>query len=333
MRKKPSSMAAVRSRLATAASWLVIATFLATANVSHAEPAGPIPPDGMAAVGSGRPVSAPDAPGTPDTPVIETTYWRQHREGWFWYRDPLPPRSRPPVITQKKDQEKPKDLADFDALQQRLEDLKRVAVMNPTDANLLAYMRLQRTVMDKSQVFAERWQRLVWSVPDLDYAQTGRPTNAMAINVFDDRQRERDAQSVRALAATHGLIFVFRSDCPFCHRFAPILKRFEQEFGFTVLAVSMDGGTLPEYPHARPDNGIATRLQARSVPALYLTQPASREIRPVGFGLMSDSELLERVATLARDQASAGPSTGSSTGSSSGSSAGSSPQPNATSSR
>ena len=249
--------------------------------------------------------SADDIPAIDPAPMPDaaTTYWRQHREGWFWYRDPVPPKPRAPSTTPKK----PKDLSDFEALQQRLEDLKRVAVMNPTDTNLLAYMRMQRMVMDKSQVFADRWQRLVWREPDLDYGMTGRPTNAMAVNVFDDQQRERDAQTVRGLVSSHGLIFVFRSDCPFCHRFAPILKRFEQEFGMTVLAVSMDGGTLPDYPDARPDNGIATRLQARSVPALYLTQPAKREIRPVGFGLMSDTELLERVATLARDQTNAQP--------------------------
>jgi conjugal transfer pilus assembly protein TraF len=241
----------------------------------------------------------------PDADTI-LTYWRQHQEGWFWYRDPLPPKPRPPVNTPKK----PKDLSDFEALQQRLENLKKVAVMNPSDANLLAYMRMQRLVMDKSQTFADRWQRLVWSEPDLDYALSGRPTNAMAINVFDDQQRDRDAQTVRGLASTHGLIFVFRSDCPFCHRFAPILKRFEQEFGMTVLAVSMDGGTLPEYPDARADNGIATRLNARSVPALYLTQPSKREIRSIGFGLMSDSELLERIATLSRDRSDTSSSPG-----------------------
>ncbi len=226
------------------------------------------------------------------------TYWRQHREGWFWYRDPVPPKTPPPATAKKK----PKDLRDFDALQQRLEDLKRVAVMNPSDTNLLAYMRLQRLVMDKSQVFADRWQRLVWSAPDLDYGMTGRPTNAMAINVFDDQQRDRDAQTVRTLAATHGLIFVFRSDCPFCHRFAPILKRFELDYGMTVLAVSLDGGTLPDYPDARRDNGIAAQLNTTTVPAIYLTAPARREIRPVGFGLMSMSDLLERVAALARDR-------------------------------
>ena len=146
-----------------------------------------------------------------------------------------------------------------------------------------------------------RWQRLVWTVPDLDYGLTGRPTNSTAIGVFDEQQRDRHAQTVRSLAATHGLLFIFRSDCPYCHRFAPILKRFEQEFGMTVFAVSLDGRGLPEYPNAPLDNGIAARLNASVVPALYLTAPAQRDIRPVGFGVMAMTELVERVAAIAQN--------------------------------
>ena len=237
-----------------------------------------------------------------DTQQIEpdpqsAAYWLRNREGWFWYRDPPASTPRPAPSVPKP----PRELVEFEAMQKRLEDLKRVAVMNPTDANLTAYMRYQRMVMNKSEHFAERWQRLVWTVPDLDYGMTGRPTNAMAINVFDEQQRDRQAQTIKSLAATHGLIFVFRGDCPHCHRFAPILKRFEQEFGFTVLAISMDGRAIPEYPNARPDNGMAARLNATAVPALYLTAPATREIRPVGFGVMSMTDLVERIAALAQD--------------------------------
>jgi conjugal transfer pilus assembly protein TraF len=226
----------------------------------------------------------------------DLAYWLRNREGWFWYRDPpaLPRRLAPAPRPRR-------ELADFEAMQQRLEDLKRVAVMNPTDGNLTAYMRYQRMVMDKSEHFAERWQRLVWTVPDLDYGLSGRPTNATAINVFDEQQRERQAQTMKDLAATHGLIFVFRGDCPHCHRFAPILKRFEEEFGFTVLAISMDGHAIPEYPIAKPDNGMAARLNVTAVPALYLTAPATREIRPVGFGVMSMTDLVERIAALAQE--------------------------------
>jgi conjugal transfer pilus assembly protein TraF len=239
------------------------------------------------------------APHPFDTEPESITYWLRNREGWFWYRDP-PPAAPQPVPPANK---RPTELVEFEAMQKRLEDLKRIAVMNPSDANVTAYMRYQRLVMDKSERFAERWQRLVWAVPDLDYGMTGRPTNAMAINVFDEQQRDRQAQAIKALATTHGLVFVFRGDCPHCHRFAPILKRFEQEFGFTVLAISMDSRAIPEYPNARPDNGMAARLNAKAVPALYLIAPATRQIAPVGFGVMSMTDLVERVAALAQDAA------------------------------
>ena len=149
---------------------------------------------------------------------------------------------------------------------------------------------------------ADRWQKLVWTVPELDYGLTGRPTNAMAIAAYDEQQRERQTQTIRALAAIHGLLFIFRSDCPYCHRFAPILKRFEQEYGITVFAVSLDGKGLPEYPNPQPDNGIAARLNATTVPALYLTAPSKRDIRPVGFGVMALTELVERIAALAQER-------------------------------
>lgn len=232
-------------------------------------------------------------------PEPSATYWRRNREGWFWYRDPPgpvnPPKASPPPPS------RPAELVEFEAMQQRLDELKRVAVMNPTDTNLVAYMRYQRFVMNKSERFAERWQRLVWTVPDLDYGLTGRPTNSMAIGAFDEQQRDRQAQVVRSLASTHGLVFIFRSDCPYCHRFAPILKRFEQEFGMMVFPVSLDGRGLPEYPNPQMDNGIATRLNSTVVPALYLTAPSKRQIRPVGFGVMALTELVERIAALAQD--------------------------------
>ncbi len=245
------------------------------------------------------PQSGELAPSAADMDEPAATYWLRNREGWFWYQDP-PQQARKPD-PKPLDPARPAELAEFDAMQKRLDELKRVSVMNPSDQNMLAYMRYQRFVMDKSEVFAGRWQRLVWSIPELDYGLTGRPTNSTAIVAYDEQQRDRQAQLVRGLAATHGLIFIFRSDCPFCHRFAPILKRFQEEFGMTVFAVSLDGGGLPDFPNAPMDNGIAARLRASVVPALYLTTPSNRQIRPVGFGVMAMTDLIERIAALAQD--------------------------------
>src|SRR5688500_15737190 len=110
----------------------------------------------------------------PSDPEPRGTYWLRNREGWFWYRDPPQPLPAPKASAAPP--HRPQTLVEIEPMQRRLEDLKRIAVMNPSDTNLLAYMRYQRYVMNKSEVFAERWQRLVWTVPELDYGLTGRPT-------------------------------------------------------------------------------------------------------------------------------------------------------------
>ena len=227
-------------------------------------------------------------------PAELASYWLRGREGWFWfwYRDPPTP-MRPDAPS------RPRELVEFEAMQRQLEDLKRIAVMNPNDANLLAYMRYQQRIMRRSETFAQRWQRLVWTTPELDYGLSGRPANTMAAGVYDEQLQRRQIRAIQGLAANHGLIFIFRGDCPYCHRFAPILKRFEEEYGIRVFPVSLDGQGLPEYPQPQSDNGIAARLNATVVPALYLTAPATREIQPVGFGLMAGTELVERIAALA----------------------------------
>ena len=64
----------------------------------------------------------------------DAAYWLRNREGWFWYRDPPASTPRPAPSAPKPLRE----LVEFEAMQKRLEDLKRVAVRNPTDANLTA---------------------------------------------------------------------------------------------------------------------------------------------------------------------------------------------------
>lgn len=244
-----------------------------------------------------EPVYTVDATGAATNRDALPSYWLRQQEGWFWYRDPPAPPTAQSRAAQNKDI-RPKELIEFEAMQKRLDDLKRIAVMNPSDANMTAYMGYQRYVMDKSAYFADSWQRLVWKTPELDYALSGRPTNSFAIDAFDTGVRDKQRSAIQALGRTHGLFFIFRSDCPYCHKFAPVLKRFEANYGLTVFPVSLDGGGLPEYPSAMTDNGIAAKLDVRVVPAVFLAVPGSGEITPIGYGVMAASELAERIYTI-----------------------------------
>ena len=62
----------------------------------------------------------------------------------------------------------------------------------------------------------------------------------------------------------------------------------------------MDGGMLAEFPHAKRDNGMVARLQISHVPALIAYHPRSGEMIPLAYGLVSESEIEERVDLLTR---------------------------------
>ncbi|MBK8336489.1 MAG: conjugal transfer protein TraF, partial [Sterolibacteriaceae bacterium] len=79
---------------------------------------------------------------------------------------------------------------------------------------------------------------------------------------------------------------------------------FQARHGIQVVAISVDGGPMPGFP-SRLDNGIATTLKVTQVPAVFLAQPFTGKITPIGFGVLSESQLLERIAVVSGPQAEA----------------------------
>jgi conjugal transfer pilus assembly protein TraF len=64
------------------------------------------------------------------------------------------------------------------------------------------------------------------------------------------------------------------------------------------MPISLDGGTLPDYPNPRYDLAVAGELAVESVPSLYLVNPTQRKIILVATGLISADELKERIYVL-----------------------------------
>lgn len=246
-----------------------------------------------------------------DETRVDDSYWRDRERGWFWYDDPLPernegPKSKPkavPTISAPIGPKRPRELVEFEALQKRVEDLRNIAIINPSEQNIRSYLNIQNFVIEKASTFADVAQRVIWASPELDPTVTGRPVNAKALEVFDREQVGARTSTVAHLSQTHALFFFFRSDCPYCHQFAPLLKDFEAKFGLKIVPISVDGGGLPEFRSPRVDNGIARTLDVRQVPALFLAEPRGGKITPIGYGVLSESELLERIFVVTQPDA------------------------------
>lgn len=231
-------------------------------------------------------------------------YWSDRWRGWHFYEDPPAEEAEPAIRptpaspSRPATPTRPPELAELERLQKTLEELRHIAIMRPTESNVRRYMELEMQVVNRASYFADVAQRVAWATPELDPTLQGRPVNAQALDVFERQQRTDRSASVAALGRDHVLFFFYRSDCPYCHTFAPTLQAFEAKHGIQIVAVSVDGGPMPGFPLARPDNGIATALQVNQVPAVFLAQPSTGKITPIGSGVLSESQLLERIAIV-----------------------------------
>lgn len=234
----------------------------------------------------------------------EPGWWGDNWRGWHFYETPPeePTEDSPQAAPPRPDPDQAPELTEFEHLKKTLEETRNIAIMRPTEENVRRYMELEAQVVARASYFADVARRVAWATPGLDPTLQGRPVNAKALEVFTDQQRDSRTAAVAALGKNHVLFFFYRSGCPYCHTFAPMLKVFQERYGIQVLAVSLDGGPMPGFPDARPDNGIAAALKVDQVPAVYLAQPFARKIVPIGFGVLSESELLERISIVSSQQ-------------------------------
>lgn len=227
------------------------------------------------------------------------------RRGWHFYDDPAlelpepPGKLAPPPAPAPVKPARPPEVATIEAMQQRLDELRKVAIVTPTDANVLRYLQYEQMVTEQASRFADVAKRVSWAVPSLDPSARGQPENHAALKIYQEQRQSQRTTQLASLAVDHVLLFFFRSDCPYCHAFAPVLRAFERRHGIKVVAVSMDGGTLPDFPTPRPAGAMAQRLGVEQVPAVFLANPVKGTIATVAYGVISSEELEKRITTVA----------------------------------
>ncbi|VWD45449.1 putative TraF conjugative transfer protein [Burkholderia contaminans] len=225
-----------------------------------------------------------------------------------WYCDDVeqapPTAAAPPAAPAPNVEPQRIEIPDIRTAEQMRKELARrldLATMEPTDDHIRDYLQLWQVTQQKGSTFADTWRRVVWQNPALDYTLT-RPANNSAIKVFD-AQRDQDQETqLRALAKDHGLIFFFRSDCPYCHAMAPAVKMLADKYGIDVLGVSVDGRGIDEFPHPADGRAQAVAWGVERVPALFIGSKQTGDHAAIGFGAMSVSEIVNRLFVLTGTQ-------------------------------
>ncbi|MES2303675.1 MAG: conjugal transfer protein TraF [Pseudomonadota bacterium] len=216
---------------------------------------------------------------------------------WFYCEAPKSPDDRatsgaPPTLAA---------VEQLGAITRQLDELKARAVLEPTTANITAYAAFQREQLNRASLFADVWGRAVWQNPDLDYT-LHRPVNTLGKRTWLDGRKTDRAATMAALAERYGVYYFYASGCGACEVFAPILRSLSDQYALSVLPVSMDGGRSSAFPSFVVNTGQYEKmgLTGNQVPALVLFDTVTRRPVPIGYGMMSADEVMQRIFTLTR---------------------------------
>jgi conjugal transfer pilus assembly protein TraF len=240
-------------------------------------------------------------PASQPATTADTLYCVERKLGYWFYcvrpqSEPAeePEAATPPVAA----------TAQLDAITAGLRELKARAILDPTEANVAAYIRFQRRQLDRASLFSDVWQRAIWQDPALDYTLE-RPVGALAKKQWQDaRSADRDAAMAR-LSARYGLFYFYSSTCAPCEVMGPIVKGVADRWRVTVRAISTDGGPSKQFPDYRVETGQRARLglEPKVTPALVLWDSAAKRAIPIGYGVLSADELQDRIYLLTSKEA------------------------------
>lgn len=192
----------------------------------------------------------------------------------------------------------------MEAITAELRELKARAILEPTPANVTAYVRFQREQLDRASLFSDVWQRAIWQDPDLDYTLQ-RPVSTLAKRQWQDSRASERNGVMANLSARYGLFYFFAQSCGACEVMSPIVRSVTSNWGITVRAISTDGGPSRHFPNYIVETNQRSKmgLEPKVTPAVVLWDALKGRPIPIGYGVMSADELQDRIYLLTQKEA------------------------------
>lgn len=235
-------------------------------------------------------------------------YFREHIIGWHWYNETIirKPKNKSNKQTIKKQnndnviQSESDPTVQMSAIRKIIEKSLNKAILEPTVENIHDYLVLQNKLSNQSTKFANFWQKTLLTYPELNYS-LAHPTNMAAKQIYLDRYQDKETTAITEYFKNRGMFFFYTSTCPYCQKFAPIIKAFAQKHDIALVAVTLDGISFPEFPNSRTDTGQSRKFKVTTTPALFAVNPYSDKAIPISYGFISESDLRQRILDLTTD--------------------------------
>ena len=90
-------------------------------------------------------------------------------------------------------------------------------------------------------------------------------------------------------------IFFYSSNCEYCHQMADILVKIRQKHKIRIIANSLDGKKIVQFPDAIHDNNITTKFKILSIPTIVAVDMNLKQFEVITVGLESEAMIEAKI--------------------------------------
>lgn len=216
--------------------------------------------------------------------------------GFLWYNEKLEKKSNnnPESLSKSKPKIAKNYNQRIEALKQKFNTAQRIALDNPTLANVIVAQKLQKQIMEKAQRFANMWQ--LATLLDHQLTNINEPTNSLHKKLYEERLEKDNDLKLENLAQNWGLILQVDNNCSYCKAFIPIVKQFADKYRFQLIFVSNNGLGSEQ---TVKDTGLLQALNPKNiVPVLYLVASNGQKIYPIARGIVSEDKIIDNIMSI-----------------------------------
>jgi len=218
--------------------------------------------------------------------AIPDSYYEKNKEGYYFYgvddeESNTSKRLKMPTI--------PKDLTaihpkEFEKL---LEEVKGIAVMNPTSENITTYMRLQNFATGQASKFEKAWKDVIIDKPELN-AAINNPDSTYSRGVMDAEKVEARKNFYLKWSSRLGIaVFVKNDNDNRARKVRPLFDSIKAEYGLEYIFISTD-----DKPYVAAEKGVKT---LPDVFLIYKSGNGEPIWHRVATGLVVKTDILDNI--------------------------------------
>lgn len=241
-------------------------------------------------------------------PATDNGFLGDRERGWHFYEPEQKPVPRKPILPPRPQPGgAPAEATDPEApvmgtawLRDNLPKYADRAIDNPTEDNIKLYYYMVRLMNDRAYAFQSAVERVMDDTPSLDERQRV-PTTPYANSAFRRSVDAKIREILARIVSRAGLMYFYRSDCPFCMKQSSALRGLMNKHGIEVMAISIDGLPMPDgsFPEWTPDQGQAEQLGIEVTPSFMFAVPETGQILKLAAGLQTVPQLEDRLIDIA----------------------------------